>query len=312
MNKVKILTVFLLLALFSKEVSAQTPDELRKFAEVQQALAGDPDQWRARYTDLNKFFYHAPINPKQVLEAERLQRTDAVLNSNPAAQADKDYIRYYEALYDEESEDGKLLRQQAGGTLLSGNYKLQSTAGTELGRIKDIYEQITTRVARYAEPSGDKPSSCLLENMGMCRHMAIILQESMEEYGITSELVVSPKHAWVRVTLSDPQYAGTTFDLDPTWYAHPIPLAPRDGTPLSAEWEKLMIAILPTATPTITPTPSISPTPTITLTPTPTISATPIPTPPEEEDTGSDDGVNNTGPSNDNDDQTGGGWVIPR
>ena len=304
--------MLLLLTLFSNDVLAQTADELRKFAEIQQALAGDPGQWRARYTDPNNFFYHAPTNPRKVLEAERLQRTDVVLNSNPAAQADKDFIRYYEALYDEESADGEFLRQQAGGTfatLLSGNYKLQSNAGTELGRIKDIYEQITSRVARYGRPSGNSPSTCLLENMGMCRHMAIILQESMEEYGITSKLVVSPKHAWVRVTLSDPQYAGTTFDLDPTWYAHTIPLAPRDGTPISPEWEKLMTAILPTDT----PTPTLAPTPTLppTLTPTPSITVSPEPTSPEE-DTGNENGMNNSGPSNFYDDQSGGGWVVPR
>ncbi|MBI4130525.1 hypothetical protein HY468_04365 [Candidatus Roizmanbacteria bacterium] len=161
MNKRKILIVVLLLVLFSPRVSAQTPDELRKFAEVQRALAGDPSQWRARRTDPNKFFYPVSRSTRQILEEERVQRLNVVLNSNPAAQADKDYIRYFEALYDEESEDGKLLRQQAGGTLLSGNYKLQSNAGTELGRIKDIYEQITSTVARYGEPSGDKPSSCL-------------------------------------------------------------------------------------------------------------------------------------------------------
>lgn len=280
MNKVKIFILFFFFVVFSNEAFAQTPDEMNKFAEIQRALAGNPSDWNYRETDPNNFFYPTRINPGQVVEMERQDRQNPLLNSNPAAQEDKDFIHYYKALYDEESQEGDVYRQQAGGTLLSGNYKLQSNAGTELGKIKDIYEQITSTVARYAEPSGDKPSSCLLENTGMCRHMAIILQESMEEYGIVSELVISPKHAWVRVTLSDPRYAGTTFDLDPTWYANPIPLAPRDGSPLSEKWQNLMVAVLPTATPTITPTPSITLTPTITQTPTltPTISISPEPT----------------------------------
>ncbi len=306
MNKLKILIIILLLAVFSNSALAQTPDEVMKFAEIQRALAGDPNQWASRrVTDVNKHFYPVLTNPRQIFEAERAQRLNAVINSNPASQADKDYIRYFEALYDEESEEGKFYREEAGTELLSGNYKLQSNAGTELGRIKDIYEQITSRVARYAEPSGDKPSSCLLENVGMCRHMAIILQESMEEYGINSELVVSPEHAWVRVRLSDPRYAGTTFDLDPTWYAHPIPLAPRDGNPMSAAWEKLMVAILPTPTPTISPTPSITPTPTITITPTPAISITPEPTTPAAKPT-TNSGGSSSGCSG------GGGGVCPR
>ncbi|MDP3940972.1 MAG: hypothetical protein Q8Q49_01545 [bacterium] len=282
-NKGTILIVFLLLALFSHGASAQTVDELRKFAEVQRALAGDPNQWASRRTDANNFFYPILTDPKQISDAEKAQRTQPVLNSNPLAQNDKDYIRYFEALYDEESDEGAFYREQAGTPdLLSGNIKLRTDAETELGKIKSMYEQITTRVAQYAEPSGDKPSSCLIENMGECRHMATILQESMEEYGINSELVVAPGHAWVRVTLSDPRYAGITFDLDPTWYAQPIPLAPRDGTPMSPSWEKLMTAILPSPTPTITPTPSITLTPTITETPTltPTISITLEPTAP--------------------------------
>lgn len=281
MIRLKILIVFLLFILFAGRAIAQTPAEIENFRRVQQALAGDPNQWASRRTDANNFFYPKLTDPMQIRDDEKAQRIQPILNSNPLAQNDKDYIRYFEALYDEDSDEGAFYREQAGTPdLLSGNIKLRTDADTELGKIKSIYEQITTRVARYAEPSGDKPSSCLLENMGECRHMATILQESMEEYGITSELVVAPGHAWVRVTLSDPQYAGITFDLDPTWYAQPIPLAPRDGTPMSPEWEKLMTAILPTPTATITLTPAITSTPTITLTPTPAVLHTPEPTAP--------------------------------
>lgn len=62
--------------------------------------------------------------------------------------------------------------------------------------------------------------------------MAAILQESLEVAGVDSQLMISPTHVWVRVTMSDPQYAGMRFDLDPTWYVTPIALPVREKNEL--------------------------------------------------------------------------------
>lgn len=275
MNKLKIIIIFLLLLFSFKSVAAQTPDELRKFSEIQQALAGDPSAWRFRGTDPNNNFFPVPEDPKQILARERQVRLGQSVETDPESQASKDRIEVMKLYLDDDSWEGSFYRVLAlSGTktnFFTGNYKLQSNAPSELGKIKDVYEQITSKVARYGPPSKERASSCLLEGVGECRHMASILQESFEDLGITSELVMSVTHVWVRVTLKDPRYAGTTFDLDPTWYAQPIPLAPRSTNPMSQQWKNLMLAILPTATPT--------PTPTVTPTPTPSISVTPEPSP---------------------------------
>ncbi|MBI4067315.1 hypothetical protein HY407_02935 [Candidatus Gottesmanbacteria bacterium] len=309
MNKLKILVILFLVVFFSREVLAQTPEELKKFAEIQQALAGDPADWRFRNTDPNNFFYPVPEDPAQVLAREIRARNRMSVQPNPSATVDKLKVSMMGDLLDSDSWFGAVYREAAGGEFFSGNYKLTSTATTELGRIKDVYEQITSRVARFGAPSVDSPATCLLENTGQCRHMATILRESLKDYGITSELVLSPTHVWVRVTLSGP-YAGTTFDLDPTWYAQPIPLAPRDGKPIPQNWQNLMLAIAPTATPTLTPTPSISTTPTPTSTPTPTPSVSVTPEPTEKDEDG--DNSNSSGPYNYEDNSPGGGWVVPR
>ncbi|MBI4130404.1 hypothetical protein HY468_03750 [Candidatus Roizmanbacteria bacterium] len=299
MNKLKILVILFLVVFFSQDVLAQTEDELKRFAEIQQALAGDPADWRFRGTDANDFFYPVPEDPAQVLAREIQARNRMSVQPNPTATGDKLKVSMMGDLLDSDSWFGAVYREAAGGEFFSGNYKLTSNATTELGRIKDIYEQITSRVARFGRPSVDSPATCLLENTGQCRHMATILRESLKDYGIATELVLSPTHVWVRVTLSG-TYAGTTFDLDPTWYAQPIPLAPRDGKPIPQKWQNLMVAIVPSGSPTPTLTPTITPTPTNTPTPTPSVSVTPEPTAPEEEEG--------------NEDTSPGGvyWVVPR
>lgn len=315
MNKIKIIILLiLLLFLFSStSAMAQCAETLDEFAEIQKALAGEPSEWRFRQTmPTSGFYYHTLIDPADVLATEDAARLRPnTVDTNPDEEG-QGAIEFFKMYFDEESgKMGSFIRFLAGGTQFSGNYKLQSDKTTELEIIKDIYEQITKRVARFGVPSNDSPSACLSENTGQCRHMATILQESLEEYGIKSEQIFSPTHTWVRVTLSDPKYANNLFaqfDLDPTWYAQPIPLPPRNGIWISDAWKKAMTACVPSGTPTITPTPSISPTPTPTFTPTPTpsISVTPKPTTPDE------DNSNNSGSSNYNNDGDGVLWTVPR
>ncbi|GEM_PF-3369606 len=307
----KLLVIIIILLLFSYHtVSAQTPNELRRFSEIQQALAGDPSAWRFRGTDPNNNFFPVPEDPKQILARERQVRLGQSVETDPESQASKDRIEVMKLYLDADSWEGSFYRVLAlSGTktnFFTGNYKLQSSAPSELGKIKDVYEQITSRVARYGPPSKERASSCLIEGVGECRHMASILQESFEDLGITSELVMSVTHVWVRVTLKDPRYAGTTFDLDPTWYAQPIPLAPRSTNPMSQQWKNLMLAILPSATPT--PTPTITPTPTPTLTPSPT----PVPSPSTQPTEGKANNKKSSGSNYEDDYSPYGPAVIPR
>lgn len=279
MHRLYLLIVAVLFLFFSTSALAQSPDTLRDFAEVQQALAGDPSGWAFRATTkTTKYFYPDPITPQQVLATEQRSRMGSALDTDPD-ESGMSKINFAKAYFDEESGKGAFWRTLSG---VSVDVKLKSDATTELGIIKDIYEQITSRVARYGVPTDDNPANCLKENVGMCRHMATILQESLEEYGIKSEQIFSPKHTWIRVTLSDPKYADSlfaTFDLDPTWYAQPIPLPPRNSIYISQAWQKMMLAIVPSGTPTPTPSVSVTPSPTPTLTPTPTYTPTPTPTP---------------------------------
>lgn len=312
MNKLKIFILLFLLFFPLNPIYAQSRETLTQFAEIQRTLAGDPSEWRVRATmKKSGFFYHVPIDPARVLDSEESGRYDA-LDTEPADEDEEFKLGVFKLYFDEDSGKGSLWRALRGGKQFSGNYKLTSNKETELEIIKDIYEQITSRVARFGEPSDDNPASCLAENTGMCRHMATILQESLEEYGIKSEQIFSTTHTWVRVTLSDPRYADNLFaqfDLDPTWYAQPIPLPPRKGIWISDPWKKAMMAQVPSGSPTPTPTPTITPTPTLTPTPTPTVSVTPEPTAPEEEEEGS----NNSGSYNNEDTSPGGVyWVVPR
>ena len=318
MNKLKIIIIIILLSFSYHSVEAQTPDELRKFSEIQQALARDPSVWRFRGTDPNDNFFPVPEDPKQILARERKARLFQALETDPESEDDKNKIEVMKQYLDADSWEGSFYRVLAlSGTktnFFTGNYKLQSSAPSELGKIKDIYEQITSKVARYGKPSKERASSCLIEGVGECRHMASILQESLEDLGITSELVMSVTHVWVRVTLQDPRYAGATFDLDPTWYAQPIPLAPRSTNPMSQQWKNLMLAILPsptvTPTPTITPTPT--PTPTLTPSPTPSISITPDPTLSTQPTEGKTNKKNSSGSSYEDDYEPYGPAVLPR
>ena len=300
MNKLRVFIFVLLFFWFSHAAFAQSADTLQDFADIQRALAGDPSEWMFRETtEGTKFFYPAPITPQQVLATEDRARLGPSLDTDPDENGMKD-IEFAKAYFDEESGKGAFWRGLAGGTQFAGEYKLTSGKETELEIIKDIYEQITSRVVRFGVPSDDSPAACLKENVGMCRHMATILQESLEEYGIKSEQIFSPTHTWVRITLSDPLYKDNLFaqfDLDPTWYAQPIPLPPRNGIFISDAWKKAMLAVVPSGTPT--PTPSVSVTPTLTLTPTPTFTPTPTPTISEDQDDAvyDDDTTGTSGPS---------------
>ncbi len=320
MNKLKIIIIFLLLIFFSNSAFAQSQDTLQKFAEVQRALAGDPSEWRFRQTtEETNFFYPVPIGPKNVLDIEDSARLRSSVDTDPVDENDISLIKFAKEYLDEESGKGAFWRALGGGKQFSGNYKLKSDKATELAIIKDIYEQITSRVSRYGVPSDNNPASCLAENTGVCRHMATILQESLEDYGIKSEQIFSPSHTWVRVTLSDPRYAGSlfdTFDLDPTWYAQPIPLPPRNSFYISDAWKKMVLAIAPSGSPTPTPSISVTPTPTMTLTPTPTMTLTPTPTisdTPEptaqEENSSNPTTPNSSGNSNC---EGCGPWTVPR
>ncbi|OGG15192.1 hypothetical protein A2773_04885 [Candidatus Gottesmanbacteria bacterium RIFCSPHIGHO2_01_FULL_39_10] len=316
MNKLKILIFILVFLLFSKTALAQSPDTMKLFAEVQKELAGEASEWRFREVmPTSGFFYHTPISPQDVLATEDNARLHPVVDTDTILMDDdtKFKLQLFKDYYDEDSGDGTVYRAFGGWKQFSGDYKLKSNATTELGIIRDIYEQITSRVARYAVPSKDNPASCLAENTGVCRHMATILQESLEDYGIKSEQIFSETHTWVRVTLSDPKYAGKlfdTFDLDPTWYAQPIPLPPRTSSYISDSWKKMMMAIVPSGSPTPTLTPTVTPTPTITPTPSPTISVT-------QEPTSLDEGTSNSGNSGSSNssgdsDCPGCLWTVPR
>lgn len=318
-NKFKIAVILLLFPLFSASSIAKCPDNTeQKFTEIQRALAGDPSMWNFRgVTKKTDFFYPVPIGPESVLDIEESARMepDSSVETKPDNEDDQSFIKLGKLYFDEDSKKGAFLRASAGGTQFSGNYKLTSDKTTELEIIKDIYEQITSRIARYGIPTDDSPANCLKENTGQCRHMATILQESLEDYGIKSEQIFSTTHTWVRVTLSDPKYAGSiaeTFDLDPTWYAQPIPLPPRTDWLLSDYWKKMVRAISNTECLTPTPSTSVTPTPTLTPTPTPTptISVTPEPTAPEEDTTGSS--INGGNPSTNGEDRPDVYWVVPR
>ncbi len=296
MNKLKILIIIFLLLFFSDSALAQSRETLDQFAEIQRTLAGDPSEWNFRRILKDKdpedptgekkletgWYYHVPVDPAKVLDVEDRGRMLNSFDTDPSGTIDRIFLKYAKLYFDEESMKNAVIRDGLNNkSLFAGDYKLKSNKTSELEIIKDIYEQITSRTARYEAPSDESLSGCLAENKGVCRQMATILQESLEDYGIKSEQIFSPTHTWVRVTLSDPRYKDnlfSEFDLDPTWYANPVPLPPRKGFLISEAWKKAM-----TAQVTQTPTPSISVTPTPTFTPTPTL--TPTPTPESESDT---------------------------
>lgn len=239
---------------------AQNPqDNQALFGQLQKELAGDPDTWRARSVDKrnNNTFVPVSFTPQQVLDLEESKRTTIdpddsdTFDIAPADEETRSNMDVSREIFDADSWTGAFFRTMIAissseqENYFTGEYIVPTTEKTELGKIKSIYNYITKTVTRYGAPAGGESASyCLTEGVGECRHMATVLQESLEKAGVTSSLVLSPNHVWVRVTLTDPEYAGITFDLDPTWYQQPIPLPPRERTPMSADWKKKILAIV--------------------------------------------------------------------
>lgn len=226
-------------------------DNLALFGKLQEELAGKPKGWQFRVVDENNnnAFVATPYTPEMVLaqEDKARNRPQTFLVEAPDYSTSMK-LGITRSITDPNSWAGALFRTMiASGdkneNFFNGDYTLSTTETTEVGKIRSIYNQITSTVTRYDTPQGDAAAYCLTQGAGVCRHMATVLNESLKEAGVKSETVQSPTHVWVRVTLSDPEYKGITFDLDPTWYQQPIPLAPRSKSPLTQEWARRMLAI---------------------------------------------------------------------
>jgi len=326
------LLFFLTLLVTSVSYGQDPPDNIDRFVQLQLELAGDPANWQQRVPNQNREIELSQIKPHWVFFEEEAYHDpeSPTFDTEPTDPFDKEIMDLVREVFDADSQIGEEERLASDRFTPKddhffdpkGDYIVETTETTEVGKIKSIYNQITSTVTRSGVPErGDSAAWCLSEGVGLCRHMSAILQESFEEVGIQSQLITSRTHVWVRVTLTEGQYNGITVDLDPMWYQQPIPLPPRSTKPLAKEWRNLMLAILevtlspsPSVSVSPSPTPSISVTPTPTLTPTPTPTFTPTPTLPSDDENSYDDyddSSNNTN-SSDYNQGPGGPFVVPR
>lgn len=228
-HKLIYIAILLVYAFFGADKGfAQQPkpeENLALWAQFEEELAGDAATWSL--CDLEK----KSITPQKILDDEGLIRTSndpryrKIFDNSPTYNLD---------LYDADSKWGAIYRTMtsvSGSTIDNyfSDYIVPTTATTELGKIKSIYNSVMQKATTCGAAQGKS---------------AAILQESLEEAGIKSELVGSADHIWVRVTLTDPMYGAITFDLDPTWYNQAIPLPPRNQTPISDEELKRFLAIV--------------------------------------------------------------------
>lgn len=231
-------------------VFAQITDNDALFAVIQRQLAGDPTTWSIRVPDKknNNVFVAKKRRPQDIMRIEENARTTSN-DFNTSSWYPGEILRRY-VLFDPKMANTRALedviRQLTDDRFFQGNYILTTNETSELGKIKDLYDQVVSRITRYEEGrvgNNNTLVSCLRDSAGVCRHMATILEKSLEKAGVTSQQMISPEHHWVRVTLSDPAFEGITFDLDPTWYQQAIPLAPRNNSSMSIEWSNRMLAI---------------------------------------------------------------------
>lgn len=231
-------------------VFAQITDNDALFAVIQRQLAGDPSTWSIRVPDKknNNVFVAKNRRPQDIMRIEENARTTSN-DFNTSSWYPGEILRRY-VLFDPKMANTRALedviRQLTDDRFFEGNYILTTNETSELGKIKDLYDQVVSRITRYEEGRAGNNNtlvSCLRDSAGVCRHMATILEKSLEKAGVTSQQMISPEHHWVRVTLSDPAFEGITFDLDPTWYQQAIPLAPRNNSSMSIEWSNRMLAI---------------------------------------------------------------------
>lgn len=255
MNKRISLFVLAMCTLFlytTKVFAQETSDNPALWAHIEKELAGDPaghGGWHFRTTKNGQsgLFQLSRFTPENVITQENANRsnTSEELNTSPSDEPGQTQIYRNREMLNPKSWKGSFYRYMAGaGDFFDEPYILPTDKTTELQKIRDIYLRITGTVTQYGvPPGGESASNCLKSGIGKCRHMATILHDSLEQADVTSEMMFSPTHTWVRVTLSDPAYAGIVFDLDPTWYQEPIPLPPRSQSPISKQWQDRMLAI---------------------------------------------------------------------
>lgn len=252
MSRVNILVLSLIffMSVFVHAVFAQITDNDSLFAIIQRQLAGDPANWSIRVPDNknNNVFVPVRERPQDIVRREERART-TTSEFNTSSWAPGELLRKY-VLFDAKMANtralGDVIRQLTDDRFFEGNYILTTNETSELGKIKDLYGQVVAGITRFdtgRTGANNTLASCLRDSAGVCRHMATILQKSLEKAGVASQQMISPEHHWVRVTLSDPAFEGISFDLDPTWYQQAIPLAPRDNSSMSIEWSNRMLAI---------------------------------------------------------------------
>ncbi|HZX19420.1 MAG TPA: hypothetical protein VFF13_00205 [archaeon] len=113
---------------------------------------------------------------------------------------------------------------------------VDSIQGTETERIRRTYNLVNESIPNYryeeeGEPMRTLPfEEILAGKTALCREQAMLLNSALTKQGIQSKIILTGKHAWVRVTVSQPDSAcdGQTFDLDPTWYKSFVPLEVRN------------------------------------------------------------------------------------
>lgn len=244
---------FAIFVLFVSVALAQETAEnnLALFAELQRELAGDPSGWQTRdvpdiRVNPTQLFVPTATSPRGVMFIENTART----TTKPSGidELDTSSISISQLLrrwytFDSTSKIGGFIRDMGGNPYFEGQYILTTHATDEVGKIKDLYAQVVGRITQYDTPqAGNNLNACLREQKGLCRHMSMILNDSLNNAGVKSKLMVSPSHLWIRVTLSKSDYGDITFDLDPTWYQQPIPLPPRERSPISPEWVERILA----------------------------------------------------------------------
>ncbi len=244
---------FIIFFLFVGIAIAQETAEnnLALFAALQRELAGDPSSWQTRdvpdiRVNPTQLFVPTATSPRGVMFIENTARTTT--KPNAIDEMDTSSISLSQLLrrwytFDSTSKIGGFIRDMGGNPYFDGQYILTTHATDDVGKIKDLFAQVVGRITQYDTPqAGNNLNACLREQKGLCRHMAMILNDSLNNAGVKSQLMVSPSHLWIRVTLSKSDYGDITFDLDPTWYQQPIPLPPRERSPISPEWVERMLS----------------------------------------------------------------------